>query len=156
MAYILELIQHEKTDIFAISSILQEEESLLSFISNFFEIAVIVFIFLLLKYIALIVLTNLYRLDNIVNIHFFKVIQASSIFFLGLAIFLTFSIFSYPEIIKNAEKYLFIPISLFFILRLLLIYFTINKMTVLKRFYLFSYLCIVELIPLVAGIRFAL
>ena len=156
MAYILELIQHEETDIFAISSILQEEESLLSFISNFFEIAVIVFIFLLLKYIALIVLTNLYRLDNIVNIHFFKVIQASSIFFLGLAIFLTFSIFSYPEIIKNAEKYLFIPISLFFILRLLLIYFTINKMTVLKRFYLFSYLCIVELIPLVAGIRFAL
>lgn len=155
-AYILELILHEETDIFTMSSILQEEESLFSFVMNFVEIAIIVFVFFILKYLSLIILTNLYRLDNIVNVHFFKVVQSSGIFFLGLAIFLTFSIFSYPEIIKNAEKYLFIPISLFYILRLLLIYFTINKMTVLKRFYLFSYLCIVELIPLVAGIRFAL
>lgn len=155
-AYILALILHEKTDVFTISSILQEEDSLLSFIANFFEIAIVILIFFILKYFTLIILTNLYRLDNIVNIHFFKIVQASGMFFLCLAIFLTFSVFSYPDIIKNAEKYLFIPISIFFILRLLLIYFTINKMTGLKRFYLFSYLCIVELIPLVAGIRFAL
>lgn len=156
LGFIFMLITHEKTDLFSASNILGEGETLGTLILNFLEIAIIVFAALIFKYFALRVLSNLYRLDNITNIHYFKIIQASSIFFLLTLIVLTFSTVSFPEIIKSAEKYLFVPISLFFVLRLVLLYFTINKMATLKNLYLFSYLCIIELIPLIVGIRFAL
>jgi hypothetical protein len=156
LSFIFMLITHEKTDLFSASNILREGETLGTLLLNFFEIAIIVFVSLNFKYFALRVLSNLYRLDNITKIHYFKIIQASSIFFLLLLIVLTFSTVSNPEIIKNAEKYFFVPISLFFVVRLFLLYFTINKMTTLKNLYLFSYLCIIELIPLIVGIRFAI
>ena len=156
LGFIFMLITHEKTDLFSASNILSEGETLRTLMLNFLEISIIVFAFLVLKYLGIRVLSNLYRLDNITNIHFFKIIQASSLFFLILLIVLTVSTVSVPEIVKNAEKYLSIPISLFFIARLALLYFTINKMTTLKNLYLFSYLCIVELIPLIIGLRFAL
>jgi Domain of unknown function (DUF4271) len=156
LGFIFMLITHEKTDLFSASNILREGETLGTLMLNFVEISIIVFASLMFKYFALRVLSNLYRLDNITNIHYFKIIQASSIFFLVILIVLTFSSVSSPAIVKNAEKYLSIPISLFFIARLALLYFTINKMTTLKNLYLFSYLCIVELIPLIVGIRFAL
>ena len=156
LSFIFMLIIHEKTDLFSASNILREGETLGTLLWNFLEITVIVFASMIFKYFALRVLSNLYRLDNITNIHYFKIIQASSIFFLLMLIVLTFSTVSDPEIIKSAEKYLFVPISLFFVLRLVLLYFTINKMATLKNLYLFSYLCIIELIPLIVGVRFAL
>ena len=156
LAFIFMMITHEKTDLFSASDILSEGETLGALLINFLEVSVIVFASLIFKYLALRVLSNLYRLDNITNVHYFKIIQASSLFFLIILIVLTFSTVSVPEIVKNAEKYLFVPISLFFVARLALLYFTINKMTTLKNLYLFSYLCIVELIPLIIGIRFAL
>jgi hypothetical protein len=150
------LVQNEETDLFSVSTILMESESLMGFFINFLELGIVVFFILIGKYIALAILTNLYRLENITNIHFFKVIQASSIFFLLLAIGLSFCSVSYPDVLRNAQEILFVPISFFFIVRLILIYFTINKLTPLKNLYLFSYLCIVELIPLIVGIRFAI
>ncbi|MDZ7898774.1 MAG: DUF4271 domain-containing protein [Arcicella sp.] len=156
LSFIFMLITHEKTDLFSASNILREGETLGTLLWNFLEIAVITFVAINFKYFSLRTLSNLYRLDNITNIHYFKIIQASSIFFLLILVVLTFSTVSNPEIIKSAEKYFFVPISLFFVLRLVLLYFTINKMATLKNLYLFSYLCIIELIPLIVGIRFAL
>jgi len=150
LGFIFMLITNEKTDLFSASNILREGETLGALMLNFLGISIIIFALLMVKYFAL------YRLDNITNIHFFKIIQASSLFFLVILIVLAFSSVSSPAIVKNAEKYLSIPISLFFIARLALLYFMINKMTTLKNLYLFSYLCIVELIPLIVGIRFAL
>ena len=156
LGFIFMLITHEKTDLFSASNILREGETLGTLMLNFIEISIIVFASLMFKYFALRVLSNLYRIDNITNIHYFKIIQASSLFFLIILIILTISSVSSPSIVKNAKQYLSIPISLFFIARLALLYFTINKMTTLKNLYLFSYLCIVELVPLIVGIRFAL
>ena len=155
LGYIFMLITYEKNDLFSVRNILSEGETLGTLMLNFLEIFMIVFASLMLKYLALRVFSNLYRLDNITNIHYFKIIQASSLFFLIVLIILTLSTVSYPEIVNNAEKHLSIPISLFFMARLILVYFAINKMTALKNLYLFSYLCIVELIPLIVGIRFA-
>lgn len=156
LGYIFMLITHQNTDLFSASNILIEGETLGTLMLNFLEISSIAFASFSLKYLALRVLSNLYRLDNITNIHYFKIIQASSIFFLSILIILTLSTVSAPEIVKNAEKYFSIPILLFFIARLALLYFTINKMTTLKNLYIFSYLCIVEIIPLIVGARFAL
>ncbi len=156
LAFIFMLITHGKTDFFSASNILKDGESLGTLLLNYLEISTIVFVSLVFKYLALRVLSNLYRLDNITNVHYFKIIQASSLFFLIILVVLTLSAVSVPIIVKNAQSYLFIPISVFYIGRLALLYFAINKMTTLKNLYLFSYLCIVELIPLIVGIRFAL
>ncbi len=156
LAFIFMLITNEKSNLFSASNILKDGETLGTLMLNFLEISFIILVSLIFKYLALRVLSNLYRLDNITNIHYFKIIQASSLFFLVILVVLTFSTVSVPNIIQNAQEYLFIPITLFYIGRLALLYFAINKMTTLKNLYLFSYLCIVELIPLIVGIRFAL
>ena len=54
------------------------------------------------------------------------------------------------------EKIILYVVIVFFISRLVLLYFTINKLSSLKNLYLISYLCIVEFIPLIVGIRFAM
>ncbi len=156
LGFIFMLIRHTDTDLFSASNILQDGDTFGTLLTNFLEITAIIFTAFIFKYVSLAVLSNLYRLDKIINVHFFKIIQSSSIFFLLVLILLTISTISIPEITQNADKYLFLPISLFFVSRLALLYFTINKMTSLKNLYLFSYLCIVELIPLIIGIRFAI
>ncbi|MFD1816766.1 DUF4271 domain-containing protein [Pseudarcicella hirudinis] len=156
LAYLFMIIRNEETDLFNVSNILNEEETVLGLFLNFIAIAILIFIALIIKYLSLAILSNLYRFDNVTNVHFFKIMQASSIFFLLVLFLVSYSAISYPFILQNFEKYLLIPVVIFFILRLLLIYFTINKLTSLKNLYLFSYLCIVELIPVIIGIRFAL
>ncbi len=156
LAFIFMLIQHQDTDLFSVSSILQEGENLLTIVSNFMELGLLIFVVMWLKYLGLLILTNLYRLDNITNMHFFKVIQASGLFFMLVAAGLSVFSVSYSAILANIQSYLIVLIAVFFLLRLLLIYFTINKMTALKNLYLFSYLCIVEVIPLIIGVRYAL
>jgi hypothetical protein len=51
---------------------------------------------------------------------------------------------------------LLVPLIAFYTARLALLYLVIRSTEPIKNLYLFSYLCIVELIPLIIGLRFAL
>ena len=156
LAYLYLLLQHNSAAIFSIQSLIGDNKTLFDFIGNFLKISLIIFGLFMFKYLALSLLTGLYQLKRVTNIHFFKIIQASSIFFLGVAILMLFMTVSTPTNAAILEKIILYVVIIFFVSRLVLLYFTINKLSSLKNLYLISYLCIVEFIPLIVGIRFAM
>lgn len=156
LGYVYMLVQHRNIDLFSTQALLSKGQTLGDLFLNFLGATGLIFALYVLKYTALVVLGSLYRFERMVDIHYFKLLQATLLFFTGLALLLTVLTTSFPAALLQAERYLLGPVVLFFLLRLVLLYFTINKLSATKNLYLFSYLCIVELIPLVVGVRFAL
>lgn len=155
LAYAYMLISQD-IDLFATQVLLRQGQSIVDLFINFLEMALLIFILFIGKYTALTLLGGLYRFEKVVDYHFFKIIQASSLFFTGLVLVIAVIGASGPEFSARVENYLFLAVALFFLLRLVLLYVSINRLSSVKNLYLFSYLCIVELIPIIVGIRFAL
>jgi hypothetical protein len=156
VGYLFMIIQNFRGDIFTLSGFLGDNQNLSQNIYNYFKVSLVVFALFMGKYFSLSALSNLYQLRRITNVHFFKIIQSSGIFFLILALVLLYIRVNYPTTLVSLEKWIFGFVIGFFVLRMVLLYLTINKLATLKNLYLFSYLCIVEFIPLLVGVRFAL
>ncbi|GAB3906308.1 hypothetical protein GCM10028803_38460 [Larkinella knui] len=155
-AYLYLIIQSKNIDLFLSRALLLRGQGLLDLTITFFELSILAFLLLLAKYLFIVTIGGLYRLEEVVNLHFFKVIQSSLLFF-------TFGAISVATIAANSSMtgtwpsmWLIVPFVGFYIIRLALLYVVIANKAVIKNLYLFSYLCIVELIPLTIGVRFAL
>lgn len=130
--------------------------SLLSLTSQFLNLSFLILLTFILKYFFISIISSLYQLEKISNLHFFKNLQATGTFaFFLFFIIVLFSIYSFGPTENNKSFYV-VVISCFYLLRVLLLFFIILKSNPIKNLYLFSYLCIVELIPLFIGIRLAL
>ncbi len=156
VAYLYLLVVNEHVDLFSSQALLREGQTLPDLLINFGEITLLAFALFIGKYVVLNLLGGLYRFERVVDYHYFKIIQASSQFFTGLLVVVMVMASSYPVAMQQAETYVIVPVVLFFVARSMLLYFSINKLASVKNLYLFSYLCIVELIPIIVGIRFAL
>ncbi|WP_128547695.1 DUF4271 domain-containing protein [Larkinella soli] len=156
IAYLYLFIQSKNIDIFSSRALFLKGQGFGDLITTFFELSGLAFLMLLSKYVFLLAIGGLYKLEEIVNLHFFKVIQSSLLFFSAGAV-------GVATIAANAaitgawqSTWLLIPLVGFYVGRLALLYAVIANRAAIKNLYLFSYLCIVELIPLIIGIRFAL
>jgi len=78
------------------------------------------------------------------------------LFYTVLGLVMIMMMTTFPVATFRWDAILFIPVTLFYLARLLLLYFSINKLSDAKNLYLFSYLCIVELVPFIIGVKFAL
>ncbi len=119
----------------------------------FFKTCLFFFISFVIKYFFLNLTGKLFNIRKIVDIHYFKVIQ-TTLYFFSIVLILLLIGFN-AHLIPNAEfKYLLTSTLLvFYFLRTILIYLTINRTGNIKTLYLISYLCIVEVFPIVLGIR---
>lgn len=156
LGYLYLFAQDKQYNLFSSKELLLTGQTLSDAWFNYFKIAFICFALLISKYFSLYVLGTLYRLEGVANIHYFKIIQSSLLFYtslLLLASLASFYIFDWASLIRTV---LIIPGVIFYILRVILIFFTISNSTTIKSLYLISYLCIVELIPLIIGVRYAL
>jgi Domain of unknown function (DUF4271) len=156
ISLLLLVIEHNFFSIIPKFLTVNEKPSFLSLISQFFNLSFLILVLFLLKYFFLSIFGNLYQLDKITNLHYFKILQSTGIFIFIIGILATtFLIYPITNSTQNKATFI-ILIASFYILRLLLLFFIIIKLVSVKNLYLFSYLCIVELIPLFLGIRFAL
>ncbi|MCK8491182.1 DUF4271 domain-containing protein [Spirosoma sp. RP8] len=154
VAYLMVFVQSRNLDVF-LSRHLLGKQSLWSILGEFAILSFVAFITLMGKYIALEVIGGLYKLQSIINIHFFKALQSSMLFFTVLTLLL--AIIAYNTTSTTwSESALLLPILIFYLARLAFLYIVIRSLESIKNLYLFSYLCIVELIPLIIGLRFAL
>lgn len=154
VAYLIIFIQSRQLDV-VVSRRLFNEQSLLYILQEFFVLGVIAFIVLMGKYVALEVIGGLYKLQSSINLHFFKVLQSSMLFYTILTLFLVVIAYN-TATVSWSEHILIIPLLIFYAARLAFLYIVIRSQEPIKNLYLFSYLCIVELIPLIIGLRFAL
>jgi len=125
-----------------------------SFIILFLRAFVIAFVVYVSKYFLLSISGNLFGIGKTVNIHYFKIVQYS-LFFLGILIFVFYAVILSIPYIDNFRQILTWASILFFGLRTLLIYITILKSADIQSYYLFAYLCVVEILPIFIGIKFA-
>lgn len=156
VAYLYLIVANQNVDLFSTQSLLREGQTLGDLLIRFGEAALLAFALFIGKYALLQVLGSLYRFERVADYHYFKILQASSQFFTGLLLVVMVMASSFPAALVEVETYVVVPVVLFFLARLVLLYFSINKLASVKNLYLFSYLCIVELIPIIVGIRFAL
>ncbi len=155
IAYLIVFLQSQGLTLFASGVLLLAGQNVGGLVSEFFLLSGVTFLSLLGKYIALEVMGGLYKLQEVVNIHYFKILQSSLLFFTFLTLLL--SILAYNTWVMSwSQSALLVPVVIFYAVRLALLYFVIRSLEPIKNLYLFSYLCIVELIPLIIGLRFAL
>jgi Domain of unknown function (DUF4271) len=118
---------------------------------------VVILSLLLAKYLLLFMLGQLYHIESsVINVHYFKDIQSSVMFFSGIFVLLATTSIYIHDWDGLITPMLLIPSIVFYALRLVLLYFTIISGNNTKSLQLISYLCIAELIPLIIGVRYAL
>lgn len=154
--FILLLAQHNGLNLFKENFFFQSGNTFGISTVNFFKVSLLVFISFIIKYFYINLIGKLFNIKKIVDIHYFKIIQTSIYYFF---IFLIILLIGYNSYLKTdfEFKYLFTSVLfIFYFLRTALIYFTINRTGNVKTLYLISYLCIVELFPIVIGMRLLL
>ena len=154
IAYLIVFAQSRNIDVFVSRTLLGDQQLRVLF-AEFVLLGILAFLVLLGKYVALEIMGSLYKLQAIINVHYFKVLQSSMLFFTGLTLLLAVVAFNITETTWSASA-LLLPLIVFYTARLALLYFVIRSIEPIKNLYLFSYLCIVELIPVIIGLRFAL
>ncbi|WP_460965331.1 DUF4271 domain-containing protein [Spirosoma litoris] len=155
IAYLIVFVQSRNLDVFASRALLPGEQQLGWLVGEFFLLSGVAFLSLIGKYVALEIMGGLYKLQEVVNVHYFKILQSSLLFFTTLTLLL--AIIAYNTSATTwAQNAILLPLIVFYAARLALLYFVIRSVDPIKNLYLFSYLCIVELIPLIIGLRFAL
>jgi hypothetical protein len=155
LAYLILFVQSRNIDVFASRSLLLGEQKFGALAGEFLLLSGAAFLALMGKYVLLEVLGGLYKLQDIVNVHFFKLLQSSMLFFTGMTLLLAIVAYNLSGM-EWSQSALLIPLIAFYMARLVLLYLVIRSVEPIKNLYLFSYLCIVELIPLIIGLRFAL
>ena len=154
VAYIYLYYQTKNSAFFYFKVFSADDQSVFDTLLRYVLVSGLVFVCFVAKYVLLMALSGLFRLDKIVNVHFYKIVQTSLIFFSIYAIVL----FSGGLYFQNWQTTPSVGIvvwsfGLFYLGRMLLLYFTINSTMIIKNLFLISYLCIAELVPLMIGIR---
>ena len=150
------LIREGSRRLFFSDQVLRTQEGLWDYLFNFGVVGLLIFFLLIFKYLGTYVLGNLFRLDKVVNVHFFEFIHYSKVFYTLLVPVLVLIFISYPSLINQADTLCIAFIIGFALLRILLISFKLNKLAPHRNLYLFSYLCVTELVPLLTGIKILL
>jgi hypothetical protein len=122
---------------------------------NYFRLLFLFFLSFILKYFYIALIGKLFNLDKIIEIHFFKLIQASLILYSTLLISTLPVFLGYTTLPDNWMTWLKAIILIFYGVRIVILYFTIIRNIPVQILYLISYLCIVELLPIIVGTRLA-
>lgn len=155
LAYLILFVQSRDVDVFSSRSLLPGEQTFGLLATEFLLLSGLAFVSLMGKYLLLRVLGGLYKLQDSINVHFFKILQSSLLFFTVMTLLLAIVAYNTSSLTWSRST-LFLPLIAFYTARLALLYLVIRSLEPVKNLYLFSYLCIVELIPLIIGLRFAL
>ncbi|MEZ0485036.1 DUF4271 domain-containing protein [Fibrella aquatica] len=154
LAFLFVYIQHLDAHLFGLSGLFMPQQTFVWVLISYVVICLLIFVLLISKYLLIAAVGSLYKYEALVNIHYFKVLQ-SSLLFSTLIVLVVSALDSTVSITDISVSYVLIPCICFYLSRLFWLYLTFVRLMSVKNLYLFSYLCIVELIPLVVGIRFA-
>lgn len=107
-----------------------------------------IFMLNILKYYFLNFAANLFGISKLAKLHYFKNIQFSIFTFIVL-VTLSFCVKSFSKEIQESILHFILILALIaYVLRVVLAYFTILQSSKTQVLYIISYLCIVEIIPL--------
>jgi Domain of unknown function (DUF4271) len=148
------IILHQNGLLFSLGRlILQEGDTTRVVITNYVKISIILIAGMVLKFMLISSVGNVFNVDKTAFVHFFKMIQSSLLFYTILVFIAGTIAISYPSIGFEWSNLIYVGI-VFYLLRSLIVYLTIERSIPVKKLYLFSYLCIVEILPILIGVRY--
>jgi hypothetical protein len=135
---------------------MQDGETIGILLANFFRLSILFFVMLIVKYFFLSLLGGLFDLNKIIDLHYFKLIQTNIVFF-SLTVITLLSLILGKANVGDIISELFVYVlATFYTMRTVVIFLTINRTMPIQVLYLISYLCIVEIFPIMIGIRLIL
>jgi hypothetical protein len=125
-------------------------------LANFLIFCALCYALYFLKLIYIRIVGSIFGVGKIVGLHFFKLIQVSLSILLPGSIVLLIYIYSGYDNVIDPKVLFFWSAGIFYMVRLAAILFALNTNGQIQFHYLITYLCVVELIPIVLGLRFVL
>lgn len=156
MSLIYLLLQSSGINLLGNRWFMQDGETTGVLLANFFRLSILFFVLFIVKYFFLSLIGGLFNLSKIIDLHYFKLIQSNTVFFSVITIVLFSLILGKANINAFISESLVYILSVFYLLRTIIIFLTINRTMPIQVLYLISYLCIVEMLPIVIGIRLIL
>ncbi len=156
MAFMLVFFANNKLNLFSVSAILSEESNLIQFLVDFFMLSAIFFLLTYGKYIFMVLVGQMLNLDKLVETLFLKIIQSSYFFYVALFLLVFMLSLNNAIWLVPLRPYILFPFLIFYVTRFFTLYVVTKPPASFINLYLFSYLCVIEIIPLIIGIKFAM
>lgn len=156
MAFTVIYLSINQLNLFSVSTILSDKVNTAQILGDFCILSLIFFLLIYAKYIFMVLAGNMLNLDKQVDIIFIKIVQSSYLFYalVFLAIFGLYS--NHINWLEASRPYILLPFLFFYIARFVGLYVVAKPAGSLINLYLFSYLCVIEIIPLIVSMKFAL
>ena len=106
------------------------------------------------KYFIISITLGILNMSELAHVHFIKAGQSSQFFYGTLAVGLLLLVLRHPSALENLGETLVVYIIIYYGVRYIMFYILLNPPGRIINLYLISYLCVVELIPLIIGIKF--
>jgi len=116
----------------------------------------VAYLIILLKYLLIYLVSILFNISEKINYYFFEIIILSMVFYMALFVLLMGVELVSFRAVEPFIKILVYPVILFYIIRLIILFFKIRSGTSIQNLHLFSYLCSTELLPIVIGLKYFL
>ena len=155
-SFILLYLSANKINIFSVNVILSEKTNTLQLLGDFFILSTIFFLIFYCKYVFMVMVGNMLNLDKLVDVLFIKMVQSSYLFYVAVFLFIFMISFNSPVWLNSVRSFILFPFLFFYCARFLVLYVVTKPAGSFINLYLFSYLCVIEIIPLIVGIKFAL
>ncbi|GGH46091.1 hypothetical protein GCM10007423_45540 [Dyadobacter endophyticus] len=156
MGFTVIYLSANRLNLFSVSTILSEKANTLQILGDFCILSLIFFLLVYAKYIFMVLAGNMLNLDKQVDIIFLKIVQSSYLFY-ALVFLVIFGLYSnHINWLEASRPYVLLPFLFFYIARFVGLYVVAKPTGSLINLYLFSYLCVIEIIPLIVSMKFAL
>jgi hypothetical protein len=156
MGYLILFMAYHDLEVLPTGTFLSDGDQLSELLIDQLKLSGIILVLFFLKYLLMGIVGGVLNIEKVPNIHYIKSLQVSYLFY-GLITVLLFGVALqnplWLEQLSDSLPYLFI---FFYLLRFVLLYLFTNYTGQVINLYLFSYLCVVEIIPLIIGVKFAI
>lgn len=155
-SYLLLVVTHSGFDMLPTDLFLSEGATFFQYMTDYAKLFLLSFILFYGKYILMSLVGGVLNLNSVINLHFLKVLQATYLFY-AVVVLLRFSYSTYqPFWLPSSKEILLLVTGTFYLIRFVSLYMLINSKGPFINLYLFSYLCVIEIFPLIIVMKFVI
>jgi len=155
VAYLILFLRDYGLDLFDTAGFLSEGDALSNLLLDQTKLTFTCLALLFLKYLLMSLIGNVLNLGRTVNTHYVKALQMSYVFYAFNV--MAFFALLLPNIqwLELTRPYLLYGFVFYYVVRTLMLYLFSDNSGRIINLYLFSYLCVVEIVPIIIGVKFA-
>ena len=155
MAYLVLFLTHFDLELFYTAGFLSEGDTLPELLLNQLNLTIACLALFFLKYLLMNLVGSVLNLGRTVNTHYLKALQMSYIFYAFNVMAFFALLLPNPLWLEWSRPYLIYGFLFYYMVRVLVLYLFSDNTGRVINLYLFSYLCVVEIVPIIIGVKFA-